>query len=761
MIARDEPSRPVAGAGSRGDISVLDHRLTERRMREKYPKSDIETLTREGGESFDRENTPAHRRARPGRDRHRRGRAGGARVEDDGTSGVRAREEHAPLDPRARAAARAVGRGEREHGGGRGVREPRIPGRRDHVGPDPDRDGGGRQGRLPRRHPLAEVGCGRADDARRRPARHADLPARHAVVRADNGDGRRPEVQAADVHAVHRRGRRRPLAHHERARAEPELEVHLRRRPVERGRLRRRRPERPDREDDLPRHRRVERERQRGGRRSLSHHRRRLALGSRSRLAGRRREARDRRPRDRPEQREPHPDRHRRGRQRQLRERRRQLGDPGRASDRAVRVDRRRRHLHRLADGDGARDPVRPGRSGRCVRRLHRRRPLALGGRRRGGNLAADLPGHALALHVLGGQAAEQQDPHLPRRGERRRLAQPGLPGRRRACPGGVADGDEQPRVAAALEPGRRRPALRQLRLLRQPAGSAVHVRHVRIVAPRPPRHGRDRRAHVVRRAAAVRRPWERPFRGPRGAPLDRRRRELDRPDRRRTGAGRVDAPRPARDRVRPGQPGRDVRRLRRRRDPDERQVQRHLVAVRLARPQPALPRRLQGVAEAGADAARADQRRPGDAAVPVDRRQPAEPGGRGPRRHAGQRLAQLPRVDDVVPRPDGRRRRRRLRPRRPEPPLPLVLQRLAGHQLRGRQPADVALGRRPDVGGRRVRVLLADDHGPGPREDDLRRRDTRLPDAGPRRRPRVPRTALQHDVRERQGRPDRKRPVR
>ena len=33
--------------------------------------------------------------------------------------------------------------------------------------------------------------------------------------------------------------------------------------------------------------------------------------------------------------------------------------------------------------------------------------------------------------------------------------------------------------------------------------------------------------------------------------------------------------------------------------------------------------------------------------------------------------------------------------------------------------------------------------------------------DPGPRRRPRLPRTALQHDVRERQGRPDRKRPVR
>ena len=72
---------------------------------------------------------------------------------------------------------------------------------------------------------------------------------------------RRPEVQAAGVHALRRRSGRRRLAHDERARAEPDVEADLGRDPDERDRLDRRRPERPDRQDDLRRHRRGERER--------------------------------------------------------------------------------------------------------------------------------------------------------------------------------------------------------------------------------------------------------------------------------------------------------------------------------------------------------------------------------------------------------------------------------------------------------------------------------------------------------------------
>ena len=129
-----------------------------------------------------------------------------------------------------------------------------------------------------------EVGLHRPRHARRRPARHAVVHQADPVVRPRDGADRRPEVQAAGVHALRRRGRRRALADEERARAEPRLEADLRRHPDERDRLDRRRPERPDRQDDLRRHRRGKRERrQRGRARPLQDDRRRRPLGARRR----------------------------------------------------------------------------------------------------------------------------------------------------------------------------------------------------------------------------------------------------------------------------------------------------------------------------------------------------------------------------------------------------------------------------------------------------------------------------------------------
>ena len=94
---------------------------------------------------------------------------------------------------------------------------------------------------------------------------------------------RRPEVQAAGVHPLRRRGRRRRLADEERARAEPVVEADLGRDPDERDRLDRRRSERRDRQDDLRRHRRGERQRrQRGRARPLQDDRRWRALVARA-----------------------------------------------------------------------------------------------------------------------------------------------------------------------------------------------------------------------------------------------------------------------------------------------------------------------------------------------------------------------------------------------------------------------------------------------------------------------------------------------
>ena len=97
----------------------------------------------------------------------------------------------------------------------------RIPAAEITIDRDPGRDQGQRNAASGRaRSSCSKWDFDRARHARRRPARHAVVHQADAVVRPRDGADGRPEVQAAGVHALRRRGRRRRLADEERAREE-------------------------------------------------------------------------------------------------------------------------------------------------------------------------------------------------------------------------------------------------------------------------------------------------------------------------------------------------------------------------------------------------------------------------------------------------------------------------------------------------------------------------------------------------------------
>ena len=355
-------------------------------------------------------------------------------------------------------------RGERGRRGGGGVRRPRVS-RRRRSRSTRSRARSRRTTRSPKQAPKLslEVGLPRARHARRRPARHAVVHQADAVVRPRHGADRRPEVQAAGVHALRRRGRRRRLADEERARAEPRRGS---RSPT--GSRRTRSARSPSTRTTRP------------ARRSTSAPARRTAAATaRPASASTRR-----------------PTTARTGRSSPARSPPRTTAaitwiaiEPGNANHILIGTRSGAR-----GEGSNATSTGTPPRSRRPSASTTRptaarrsRSPLAgsineikfdpsdpstvyatLGGSATGGLLrstaggaagswTADLPGEPRPLLVRAGEAAERQDAHLPRRRERRRPGRAGLPHRRREPAGGDADRElEQRGLDAALEPDRR-----------------------------------------------------------------------------------------------------------------------------------------------------------------------------------------------------------------------------------------------------------------------------------------------------------------
>ena len=432
----------------------------------------------------------------------------------------------------------------------------------------------------------------------------------------------------------------------------PDVEADLGGDPDERDRLDRRRPQRPEGQDDLRRHRRGERERrQRGRARPLQDDRRRRALVARPGLVRGREPPRDHLGRDRAGQCEPHPDRdaHRRARDRlELHEHGHRRGAVAGAG------------VYDSTDGGatfaltqaGSINEVKFDPSDPSVRL---RDATATGGLLRSTPAARPAPGSRSSRRTGAASrsrrcAAERQDAHLPGRLERRRPGCAGLPDRRREPAGGDVDRLEQRGVDAPVEPDRRH-ARHSVSTTTATAARrlAVLLRHVDPLAARPARHGGRRRAHALRGAEAVRHQVS-PVVGMRSngravmMSMDKGATWTDMTGRRRR---RVDAPGPARTRVRAGQPGPVLRRIRRRPHPHERQVGRRVRPVRRPRPRRAQPRiGVQAVAEPHPEEAGSDERGPRRPADVQHLRQPVLAGRHGDDGHAGQRDAVLHGLD-------------------------------------------------------------------------------------------------------------------